>query len=101
LRLPAVEDWLRLARRMGSAAFICGDYRVTLSSVQSGDSVYLDPPYFDSTGREMFARYTLAGFSRSDHEALAVEVKRLTTIGAKVVMTVREDAYIRELYKGN
>ena len=31
--------------------FVCGDYRETLSSVKSGDFVYLDPPYAASRQR--------------------------------------------------
>lgn len=98
LALCEREDWMALSAKLSRAELTSGDYLKALATVENGDVVYLDPPYFDSTGHEMFARYTHSGFSRADHERLAEEMVRLSTIGAKVVITVRDDPFIRDLY---
>lgn len=99
VRVPSLDEWLELSRRFAEARLIHGNYSVTLAAVQRGDYVYLDPPYYDSTGHELFARYTMNGFSRVDHEALAAEVARLTILGVRVVLTIRDDPLIRRLYE--
>lgn len=93
-----LDSWLALARSLNGAVLMADDYRRTLVRVTAGDVVYLDPPYFDSTGREMFARYTHRGFSQLDHECLAEEFGRLSKAGARVIMSVRDDPFIRKLY---
>src|SRR5262249_2039255 len=98
LCLPDLNEWLDFAKTLSGMILICADYRETLSTAGCNDVVYLDPPYFDSSGRELFSRYTLGGFSRRDHEDLAGEVKRLTAVGARVLTTVRDDPIIRQLY---
>jgi DNA adenine methylase len=95
--LPDAE-WLKWSELFQSTELRAADYRKVLSDACKGDVVYLDPPYYDSTGRELFARYTHSGFSLSDHIALAACVGSLTELGAYVVLTVRDDPEIRSLY---
>jgi DNA adenine methylase len=99
LALCDLETWLSFAGCLSRATLVCEDYPITLKKVRAGDAVYLDPPYFVSTGRELFTRYTHAGFSRADHLSLSKEMDRLTGLGARVVLTIREDPFIMELYR--
>jgi DNA adenine methylase len=98
LALIPVADWMACSNALKRAKLVCGDYRATLKRVARGALVYLDPPYLDTSGKELFSRYTLAGFSRSDHVALRDEVDRLTRDGALVLLTIRDDPFIRNLY---
>ena len=99
LSLISEEDWQWASAVLRTADIRCADYRVTLDGVQQGDIVFLDPPYFDSSRRELFSRYTLAGFDWKDHQRLHEEVQRLTALGANVLLTIRDDPSVWELYK--
>ena len=83
-RPGVAPDTLRRVLRLWSALvrgvhFRCGDYRETLRSVRRGDVVFLDPPYAATTGR-----YHPAGVERP---ALEAELERLTSVGARWVLT--------------
>jgi DNA adenine methylase len=99
LSLVKLDDWLLVAKSLKHVTLMADDYSRTLEGVGAGDVVYLDPPYFDSTGREMFSRYTYSGFTQLDHERLADEFNRLSALDARVIMTVRDDPLIRKLYE--
>jgi DNA adenine methylase len=60
--------------------FLACDYRITLNSAETGDIVFLDPPYVGTKGR-----YHPESF---DFEALYKELERLNTIGAYWMLTL-------------
>jgi DNA adenine methylase len=76
-----------------------GDYLTVLQLARRGDTVYLDPPYVDTSGKELFARYTHSVFGRREHALLCEVVGKLSQDGVSVLMTVRDDPWIRELYE--
>ena len=59
--------------------FIAGDYRQALTTVRSGDVVFLDPPYAGTRGRYMPAEFNLDEFCG--------ELDRLNNVGAKWMLT--------------
>jgi DNA adenine methylase len=98
LALLPHSEWLNWSRSFRSVTLRASDYGETLSYARHGDVAYLDPPYYDSTGRELFTRYTHSGFTLDNHKALAATVRRLTELDVYVVLTIRDDPEIRLLY---
>ena len=100
-RLSLVPDveWRGASAALQGASIESADYSATLNGANTGDVVFLDPPYFDSSERELFSRYTLAGFDWRDHERLYQEVSRLTSLRVSVLLTLRSDPLLYDLYR--
>lgn len=79
---------------------VCGDYKDVLKKyAQSGDFVFLDPPYLSISEYSDFKRYTKDQFYEEDHKELAKEVSRLCDLGCHVVLTNSNHPLVHELYK--
>lgn len=79
---------------------VCGDYKDVLKKyAQSGDFVFLDPPYLPISEYSDFKRYTKDQFYEEDHKELAKEVSRLCDLGCHVVLTNSNHPLVHELYK--
>ena len=98
LSLIADVDWLAASKALAAADLRCEDYVHLLDDARASDVVFIDPPYFDSSGTELFSRYTLHGFSIRDHERLRQQVQLLNDREVRFLMTVRDDPKIRDLY---
>jgi DNA adenine methylase len=77
-----------------------GDFEVACSDVALGDFVYFDSPYIPISETANFTDYTKDGFSLEDHKRLANLVRRLDSIGAKVMLSNHNVPLVHELYKG-
>ena len=78
---------------------ICGDYLEVLKEfAESGDFVFLDPPYVPISDFSDFKRYTKEQFYEQDQKNLADEVKRLVDIGCHVMLTNSNHPLVHELY---
>ncbi len=80
-----IHMWSSIVKKVD---FVCQDYRETLSTVQKGDMVFLDPPYIGTKGR-----YMPDAFSAED---LYDELERLNKIGAYWILTYDGTAGDRE-----
>lgn len=84
---------------LGSAEILCGDYFLILEHyAQSGDFVFLDPPYLPVSEYSDFKRYTKEQFYKEDHIELAKQVERLHEKGCHVVLTNSNHPLVHELY---
>jgi DNA adenine methylase len=92
--LTTVSKWLRSKK----ITVLHGDYLDTLQTAKSDDFVYLDPPY-DKENETSFTKYHKTDFSREDQIRLYEEVKRLTNLGVKVLISNANTSFIRDLYK--
>lgn len=99
-RLSLIEemDWLAASEALSTTDLRCEDYVSLLGDARASDVVFIDPPYFNSSGTELFSRYTLHGFSTKDHEQLRQLVDLLNDREVRFLMTVRDDPVIRDLY---
>jgi DNA adenine methylase len=78
---------------------ICADYKDILRNhVQSGDFVFLDPPYLPVSEYSDFKRYTKEQFYEEDHLELAQEVDRLQKTGCHIILTNSNHPLVHELY---
>jgi DNA adenine methylase len=93
------EKWVTSASTaLSRALLVRGDFETTLDHVQSGDFVYLDPPYC-LKDRRMFSEYLPGSFSTSDLERLASRLRRLDERNAKFVITYADSPEARNLLR--
>lgn len=95
------EAALRAASKaLRKATIVCGDYQEVLKEyAETGDFVFLDPPYLPVTPSGDFKRYTKEQFHESDHRQLAETIKELESQGCRVVLTNSNHPLVMELYK--
>ena len=75
------------------------DYRKALETVDEGDVVFLDPPYYP-TNKNSFLRYDIRYFGVKAQEELRDICDSLTERGIRFVETNSDCDEIRELYSG-
>lgn len=94
------EDALRKASTLlRSAVIVCGDYSEVLDRyAESGDFVFLDPPYVPVSQYSDFKRYTKEQFDDNDHRRLAQKVADLRDRGCHVLLTNSNHPLVTELY---
>ena len=77
-----------------------GDFKEHLAGVNSGDLVFLDPPYVTGHSNNGFIDYNERLFSWSDQERLAHTAQVLANRGATVIVTNAHHDEIHRLYQG-
>lgn len=94
-----LAERLRAAGRVLKRTKIrCQDFEETCRQAESGDTIYLDPPYTVTHRNNGFLRYNERIFSWADQERLAKLAKKLKRKGCKIVMTNADHQSIAELY---
>jgi DNA adenine methylase len=95
------EDALKAASALlSNTTIICGDYKTVLKeNAQTGDFIFLDPPYLPVSEYADFKRYTKEQFYEEDHVELAAEVKRLHELGCHVILTNSNHPLVHEQYR--
>lgn len=94
-RVEFLHEVSALLRR---AELISGDFVDTLEHVESGDFVYLDPPYA-TDNRRVFREYLPDSFSTGDLERLADELRRIDQQGASFVLSYADCPEARSLLR--
>jgi len=85
---------------LSKTTIICGDYKTVLKeNAQTGDFIFLDPPYLPVSEYADFKRYTKEQFYEEDHIDLASEVNRLHELGCHVVLTNSNHPLVHEQYR--
>jgi DNA adenine methylase len=78
-----------------------GDFRkVLMENAQSGDFIFLDPPYVPLSTSSDFKRYTRIQFYDRDHYAMAEMVKTLSARGCSILITNSNHPLVHDLYRG-
>ena len=91
----SVSEFLNVRDVAGNlrTTVLSGDYRKALEHAQTGDWVYLDPPYADT-----FTHYQSGGFTPKDQTDLRDEILALTERKIPVLLSNSDVPLIRELY---
>ena len=92
----AREDFLRCSELLQRTTLIAGDFCKTLAHVESGDLVYLDPPYFVSS-RRVFREYGKKVFDTSDISRLSHALNDIVREKADFVVSYADCKEAREL----
>ena len=96
ISIPELSHFKKIVNSIPAdkTAFTSLDYKDALKEVQSGDFVYLDPPYYDSVNY-----YDRKTFTAIHQEELRDEMERLIKLGAHVVMSNSDSTECKKLYK--
>ncbi|WP_459575651.1 DNA adenine methylase [Cupriavidus sp. 8B] len=87
--LPTRDDIYSASNFLAEVDLICGDFSTAINKAQSGDFVYLDPPYSD--GNRFRGEYSYQGsFQSADQERLILACRDLTDRGVKVLLSFKE-----------
>ncbi len=70
------------------------DYNLTLDNIQTGDFVYLDPPYHNT-----FTQYTKDSFTEFDQQSVYNYFQKLDKLGCKVMLSNSNTYFIKNLYQ--
>ena len=77
--IPGILDEktiLNVSKLIQNVQFICSNFSESLSLVEEGDFVYLDPPYAPEK-KDGFVEYTKEGFSIEKHHLLFKKIKEI------------------------
>ena len=92
-------DGLRAASQaLRRTKLVTTDFEKTLRNVESGDLVYLDPPYLPASATANFTSYTRDGFTWQDQVRLRACALRLKKLGAFVILSNADVPAVHELY---
>ena len=75
-------------------------FEIILEQAQSGDFVYLDPPYAPVSPTASFTTYTKEGFSVEEQKKLAAVCRELDQHGVMFLLSNSNIPWIRSLYQG-
>lgn len=92
------DEFIDCANALEKTKFVVGDFERTLSHVQAGDFVYLDPPYA-VTSRRVFREYGSKPFDVDDVDRLEKQLERIDKLGARFVVSYADCAEARSLAK--
>ena len=100
-----VNNLTNISAKLQNVQIVCGDFRESLEFINENTFVYFDPPYRPITKTASFTAYTQGLFDDEDQKDLALYVRRLTEIGAKVAVSNSDpknsdvdDEFFDELY---
>lgn len=98
-RIPTLGELEAVSRRLKKAVLTSGDFETVLDRAQSGDLVFLDPPYTVAHNNNGFVKYNQRLFSFEDQQRLAAAVGRIADLGAHFVLTNAAHESILRLFK--
>jgi DNA adenine methylase len=75
------------------------DFAEAVKDANTGDFVYLDPPYDPVSETASFTGYDVNGFNRDEQERLKEEFDALHKKGCKVMLSNSSTDFILDLYK--
>lgn len=88
----------RTSRALQNVQIDHRDFRESLSHVQGGDFVYLDPPYLPVSDTSKFSGYTERRFRLGDLTELAELCLEMSKRNVKWVLSNRDTPRVRELF---
>jgi DNA adenine methylase len=75
--------------------FECCDFNTSLTNVEQGDFIYLDPPYAPETNTS-FVGYTEKGFNIENHNCLFNIIHNLTEAKHKIMLSNADVSLVRD-----
>ena len=89
----------RCSALLKGAALSCRTFQESFNRVNSGDLIYLDPPYLPFTVDEyVFTSYLTSGFDIQDQVDLAHCAAGAVASGARVIASNNDSEEVREIY---
>lgn len=95
---PEKEIWL-FAEKAEKARFHCLSFERFLKKVQTGDTVYCDPPYVPLSTTAHFTSYAPKDFGLSQQKKLATWAEKLSIQGTPVIISNHDTLFTRNIYQ--
>lgn len=86
-----------VSRLISNVVFTVQPFITSLSSIRSGDFIYLDPPYAPES-KQSFVSYTTDGFCIKQHESLFNRCQELALRGCSWMMSNADVPIVREAF---
>lgn len=93
------ESFEEISKRLKNAKIITSDFESTIDRAESGDLLFVDPPYTVKHNNNGFVKYNESIFSWDDQERLAASLIRADARGAKIISTNADHKSVRSLYE--
>ena len=94
---PSEETLLSASEKLKGFEMTSGDFKKTLSYINEGDFVYMDPPYIPYSV-DGFTSYSAEGFTENDQRRLVSFCEYIDSIGANFMVSNSDTELTRELY---
>ena len=103
VKLYDMKNLMLLSKKLKKVTIKNTDYERAVANIQSGDFLYLAPPYVPDDGTRWDRKYgkNNTAWKEEDHERFFRFVDRMTMKGVKVLMSNSDSAKIRKKYKNN
>lgn len=95
---PDLIDLVNASERLQSASLAAGDFTEALEDIDSGDFVFLDPPYTTAHNYNGFVKYNDRLFSFADQRRLCAMLDSIQERGAYYVLTNAAHESIARLF---
>jgi DNA adenine methylase len=92
------EDFLEVSAKLKHALLLSADFEDVIEMTNSGDLLFVDPPYTVRHNNNGFVKYNQHLFSWADQERLRDALVRANHRGAKIIATNAAHLSVRELY---
>lgn len=93
------ERFAMAAKALREAQLRHASFEHLLEVAESGDVIYLDPPYVPISSTANFAAYSQGAFGPKDQEALAEVFRELDRRGCLLALSNSDAPFVRKLYK--
>lgn len=100
-KLPSKNQMLAISRRLKNTKMIAGDFTDAAKRINSGDLVFIDPPYTVAHNNNGFVKYNQKIFSYEDQIRLKKFIELIRSRGAYYIMTNASHKSVTELFDFN
>ena len=94
----ARDDLDRISNMIQKVNFKHLGFKESMQEVETGDFVYLDPPYAPET-KTSFVKYTKEGFTLDDHKLLFSEIIKCNNRGVKFTLSNSKVTLVEDHFK--
>lgn len=93
------DDFDATGLALEGADIRCSDFEETINEAESGDLVFIDPPYTTAHNLNGFIKYNQKIFNWDDQIRLKISIERALHRGAQIILTNANHESIHALYR--
>lgn len=82
-----------------NVVFLNCDFNESFKKIETGDFVYVDPPYVPEENKKSFVGYVSEGFNLENHKILFEEIKKLNKKKIKFILSNSNAKLVQDTFK--